>query len=191
MSRNVDSAFATAARAPHVTMLVLVELYLDGGTQYLASTPHDVEWDGRTYVAAQGIGTIEPTTETDTEARGLTFTLSAVGLANLAGAFEPVQGRKVIVRLGIVDDSTNPPTLRVDPNVWSGALDVMTIDDTPGAPVIRVTAEHAMLAWQQPPGQLFSDADQRDVDPSDAFCAYVAEMAEVTLVWPDKSFFRK
>lgn len=191
MSRNVDSAFVSAARAPHATMLVLVELYLDAGTQYLASTPHDVEWDGRTYVAAQGIGTIEPTTETATEARGLTFTLSAVGSANLAGAFEHVQGRQVIVRLGIVDHSTEPPVLRVDPNVWSGALDVTTIDDTPGAPVIRVTAEHAMLAWQQPPGQLYSDQDQRAVDAGDAFCEYVAEMAEATLVWPNKSFFKQ
>ncbi len=191
MSRNVDSAFTAAARAPHVTVLVLVELYLDAGTQYLASTPHDVAWNGNTYVAAQGIGTIEPTTETATEARGLTFTLSAVGSANLAGAFEHIQGRKVVVRLGIVDPSTDPPTLRVDPNVWSGALDVTTIDDTPGAPVIRVTAEHAMLAWQQPTGQLYSDQDQRAVDAADKFCEYVAEMAEATLVWPDKSFFRQ
>lgn len=191
MSRTLDPTFVTATRQPHVTMLVLVELYLDAGTQYLTSTPHDVTYDGHTYVAAQGIGTIEPTTETDTEARGLTFTLSAVGSANLAGAFEEIQGRKVIVRLGIVDASTDPPTLRVDPNVWQGALDVTTIDDTPDAPVIRVTAEHAMLAWQQPSGQLFSDADQRVVDSGDAFFQYAAEMAEATLVWPDKSFFRQ
>lgn len=189
MSRNLATAFGAAVRQPHVTMLVLLELYLDGGTQYLASTPHDVDWNGNTYVAAQGIGTIEPTTETDTEARGLTFTLSAVGVANLAGAFEDVQGRKVILRLAIVDSSTSPPTLRVDANVWSGALDVLTIDDTPGAPVIRVTAEHAMLAWQQPTGQLFSDQDQRAVDPADEFFEYAAEMAEATLVWPNKSFF--
>ena len=191
MTRGVDSAFNAAARQPHVTLLVLVELYLDAGTQYLASTPHDVEWDGHTYVAAQGIGTIEPITETDAEARGLTFTLSAVGSANLAGAFEEVQGRKVIVKLGIVDHSTDPPTLRVDPNMWSGALDVTTIDDTPGAPVIRVTAEHAMLAWQQPPGQLYSDQEQRAIDSGDAFCEYVAAMAEATLVWPNKSFFKQ
>lgn len=191
MSRNIDSGTAAALLQSHVTMLVMVELYLDAGTQYLASTPHDVIWNGNTYVAAQGIGTIEPTTETDTEARGLTFTLSAVGAANLAGAFEDVQGRQVIVRLGIVDTLTNPPTLRVDPNVWQGALDVTTIDDTPGAPLIRVTAEHAMLAWQQPSGRLFSDAGQREVDPTDDFFEYAAEMAEATLKWPDKSFFRQ
>jgi len=191
MSRGVDSNFTATARRSHVTQLVLVELYLDAGTQYLASTPHDVDWGGHTYLATQGIGTIEPTTETATEARGLTFTLSAVGSANLAGAFEHIQGRKAIVRLMLLDDSTEPPTPRVDPSVWEGALDVTTVDDTPGAPVIRVTAEHAMLAWQQPPGQLFSDQDQRAIDSGDAFFQYAADMAEATLVWPDKSFFRK
>lgn len=192
MSRTgLSTEFKAAVVQPHVTMLVLLELYLDGGTQYLVSTPHDVTWNGNTYVAAQGIGTIEPTTETDTEARGLTFTLAAHGSANLAGAFEDVQGRAVILRLAIVDETTSPPTLRVDPNVWSGTLDVATIDDNPAAPVIRVTAEHSMLAWQQPPGHLFSHQQQQLIDPTDLFFEHAAALAEATIVWPDKSFFRQ
>lgn len=190
MSRGVSAEFLAAVGRPHVTMLLLIELYLDGGTQYLASTPHDVDWGGHTYVAAQGIGTIEPTIETDNEARGLTFTLAAHGSANLAGAFEEVQGRAVILRLAIVDETTEPPTLRVDANVWSGTLDVTTIEDAPGAPLIRVTAEHSMLAWQQPPGQLFSHQEQQRIDATDLFFEHAAAMAEATLVWPDKSFFR-
>lgn len=192
MSRSGLSAeFLTAVDQPHVTMLLLLELYLDAGTQYLSSTPHDVTWSGNTYVAAQGIGTIEPTVETDTEARGLTFTLSAAASANLAGAFEHVQGRAVILRVAVVDIGTEPPTLRVDPNAWSGTLDMTTIDDTPANPVIRFTAEHAMLAWQQPPGQLFSHQEQQLADPADLFFEHAAKLSETTLVWPDKSFFRK
>lgn len=187
MTRGVDSEFATAVQQPHVTFLVLCELYLDGGTQYLASTPHNVDWGGHTYLAAQGIGTIEPTTETATEARGLTFTLSAVQSASLASAFEPVQGRKAILRLGIVDGGV----LRVDPNVWSGTLDVLTIVDQAGNPAITVTAEHAMLAWQQPSGQLFSHQDQLAIDDTDMFFEHAAAMAETTLQWPNKVFFRQ
>lgn len=192
MSRTGLSAeFLTAVDRPHVTMLLLLEVYLDAGTQYLASTPHDVTWSGNTYVAAQGIGTVEPTTETDSEARGLTFTLSAAASANLAGAFEEVQGRAIILRLAIVDETTNPPTLRVDPNAWTGTLDVTTIDDNPANPVIRFTAEHSMLAWQQPPGQLFSHQQQLLDDPGDLFFEHTAALTEATLVWPDKSFFRQ
>jgi hypothetical protein len=188
---GLSAEFLAAVDRPHVTMLLLLEVYLDAGTQYLASTPHDVVWSGNTYVAAQGIGTVEPTTETDAEARGLTFTLSAAASANLAGAFEAVQGRDVILRLAIVDETTNPPTLRVDPNAWTGTLDVTTIDDNPANPVIRFTAEHSMLAWQQPSGQLFSHQQQQLADPTDLFFEHAAAMTEATLVWPDKSFFRQ
>lgn len=187
-SRSLDAPTQTALQQSHVTMFLLIEMGWDSGTQYITSAPHDVVWDGHTYVAAQGIGNIEPTTETDTEARGLTFTLSAVPLSAIAGALtEPVQGRPVVLRLGIVDAGV----LRVDPNVWSGRFDVMTIDDSVGAPVIRVTAEHAMLAWQTPKGTLFSDQDQQDEHPGDLFFAFAAQMAEATIVWPDKAFFKK
>lgn len=188
MSRNLDTGTRTALGQPHVTLLLLLELGWDSGTQYLTTAPHDVTWAGHTYTAAQGIGTIEPTTETATEARGLTFTLSAVNGSAIAGALtEPVQGRSAVLRLGIVDAGT----LRVDPNVWSGRFDVMTIDDTAPSPVIRVTAEHAMLAWQTATGALFSDAEQRLQHPGDKFFEFAAQMAEATLVWPNKSFFKQ
>ena len=188
MTRSLDTATGTALQQPHVTTLLLIELGWDSGTQYLTSAPHDVEHGGHTYVAAQGIGTIEPTTETDVEARGLTFTLSAVPGAAIAAALtEPVQGRPVTLRLGIVDAGV----LRVDPNVWSGSFDVMTIDDSTPRPSIRVTAEHAMLAWQNPSGALFSDAEQQADHPGDLFFEHAAQMAEATVVWPNKTFFER
>ena len=188
MSRGLDSAVATALGGSHVTLLLLLELGWDSGTQYITSAPHDVEWSGHTYIAAQGIGSIEPTTETATEARGLTFTLSAVPGAAIAAALtEPVQGRPVTLRLGIVDAGV----LRVDPNVWSGSFDVMTIDARYPNPTIRVTAEHAMLAWQTPSGALFSDAEQQADHAGDKFFEFAAQMAEATLVWPAKTYFEK
>lgn len=186
MSRGLDSSLATALAQPHVTLLLLLELGWDSGTQYLTTAPHDVQWGGHTYLAASGIGSIEPTTETATEARGLTFTLSAVPTSAIALALaEQVQGRPVVLRLGVVDAGV----LRVDPGMWSGRFDVMTVDDSAPNPVIRVTAEHAMLAWQTPTGALFSDAEQQAEHAGDLFFAFSAQMAEATLVWPNKSFF--
>lgn len=188
MSRTaLDAPTRAALAAAHVTSFLLVEMGFDSGTVYLTTSPHDVTWSGHTYQAAQGIGSIEPITETDAEARGLAFTLSAVPQSAIAGALtEPVQGRPVLVRLAVVDGGT----LRVDPNVWSGRFDQMTIEDSAGAAQIRVTAEHAMIAWQQARGTLFSDQDQRQIDASDLFFEYAAKMAEATIVWPNKSFFK-
>jgi hypothetical protein len=187
MSRTaLDPSMLSALAAAHVTSFLLLELGFDSGTQYLTSAPHNVPWDGHDYLAAQGIGSIEPIIETDSEARGLSFTLSAVAQSAIAGALtEDIQGRPVLLRMAVVDAGA----LLVDPNVWSGRFDAMTIEDGPSGPVIRATAEHAMIAWQQPSGQLFSDQDQQAIAPGDLFFQHAAKMAEATIVWPAKSFF--
>jgi hypothetical protein len=191
MSRtNIDGPTLAALQAVQVQMFVLVELDFDSGRVYLSDLPVgiDVEWSGNTYLGAQAIGTIEPITETDTEAKGIAFTLSAVNQAAVAGALtEEVQGREALLRLAIVDGTT----LRVDPNVWSGVLDVMTIEDDGQKPVIRVTAEHMMIAWQQPSGALFSDAEQKARHPGDKFFEFVAQVTEATIVWPGREFFQQ
>lgn len=188
MSRtSVDAPTLAALAAAHVTSFMLLELGFDSGTQYLTSTPHNVDWGGNTYLAAQGIGSIDPVGETDTEARGLAFTLTAVPQSAIAGALtEPVQGRPITLRMAVVDGAT----LRVDPNVWSGHFDVMSIDDSARGPVIRVTAEHALIAWQQPSGALFSHQDQQAIDATDLFFEFAAQMSDTTIVWPNKSFFK-
>jgi len=189
MSRtNIDAPTQAALLAAHVTQFVLVEFGFDSGTVYLADLPFDVTISGTTYVAAQGIGTIEPVVETDKEAKGLTFSMSAVGQAAIASALtEPVQGRSILMKLAIVDGTT----LRIDPCIWSGKFDVMSIDDNGQTPVIRVTGEHQLISWQQPKGALASDADQKLRSAGDKFFEYAAQMAEATIAWPGAEFFRQ
>jgi hypothetical protein len=186
--RALDANLAAALAADHVNSFLLIELGFDSGTQYLTSLPHDVDYAGHTWVSAQAVGTIEPVTETDAGAQGLAFTLSGVPVSAIAGALtEPVQGRPVNVALVVLDGTT----LRVDPSVWTGRFDVMTIADQAAGPAIRVTAEHALIGWSQPSGLLFSDADQQRLHPGDKFFEYAAQMSQATVVWPDKSFFSR
>lgn len=186
--RALDSSLATALQAAHVTSFLLIELGFDSGTQYLTSLPHDVDYDSHTWVSAQGVGTVEPITETDDGAQGLAFTLSGVPVSAIAATLtEPVQGRPVTIHLVVLDGST----LRVDRSVWAGEFDVMSVDDSVSGPVIRVTAEHALLAWSQPSNLLFSDADQQRLHPGDKFFEYAAQMSQATIVWPNKSFFKQ
>lgn len=188
MSRtNIDSTTLSKLAAAHVTMFALVELDFDGGVVRLADLPFDIVLDGNTYSGASGIGTIEPITETDTEARGIALTLSAVKSEAIATALtEEVQGRECLIRLAIVDGTT----LRVDPCVWRGVMDVMTLEDDGQQPVLRVTAEHQMIAWQQPSGALFSDAEQQARYSGDKFFEFAAQIAEATIVWPAAAFFK-
>lgn len=189
MSRtNLDAPTLAKLAAANVQMFALVELAFDAERVYLCDLAFDVVWGGHTYLGAAGIGSIEPITETDSEARGIAFTLSGVPAANLSTALaEEVQGREALVRLAIVDGTT----LRIDPAVWRGVMDVMTIEDNGSQPIIRVTAEHQMIAWQQPSGSLFSHAEQQARHPGDLAFEYAAQIAEATIVWPAASFFRQ
>jgi hypothetical protein len=189
MSRAIDAATRTALQASHVTHFCLVEMDLVGGPVRLVDLAFDVTVDGNLYTAAQGIGTIEPVTETDREASGLAFTLSAVNPAALAGALtelKAAQGRRVTLKLAVWDGVA----LRVDPNVWEGVFDVPVIQDGE-APVVRVTAEHLLLGATRPRGTLSSNEDQQARAPGDKFFEYAAQLAEATIVWPGKEFFKK
>ena len=94
---------------------------------------------------------------------------------------EHVQGRPVTVLLAVVDGED----LLVDANVWSGQLDVMSIEDGE-APIVRISAEHQLIAWEEPAGLLYSDADQQALHPGDKFFEYTASLVEATVVWPSK-----
>jgi hypothetical protein len=187
---NLDAPTLAALQAANVTMFMLLELDLDAGRQYLCDLPvgMSVTWNGNSYSGAQGIGSIEAVTESDVGAKGLTLTLSAVSQSAIASALtEHVQGREVLLRLAVVDGAT----LRVDPAVWRGYADLLISEDDGAQPVLRLTAEHAMIAWQQPSGALYSDAQHQSDHPGDKFFEYVVQMADLAIRWPNKSFFRQ
>ena len=191
MSRiNIPPELLAALQHDHVTHFLLLDLALVTGTIYLATTPFPVQWNGHTYLGAAGIGSIEPVTETARGAVGLRFTLPLVNAAAIASAMtERIQGREVILRYAVVDDSTAPPTLRVDPVVWRGKLDASELDLYGPEPKLTVTAEHDMLGWDRPTGAVASHDEHQRLYPGDLFFAYAADTVDKRIVWPARSFF--
>lgn len=189
MSRlSLPGGMAAKLAEAHVTWFVLLQLDLDSGTQYLASTPFDVTYSGNTYTGAQGIGTIEPVTEVAGMAQGIAYTLSGVPSSAIAAVLtEPIQGRTATLRLAVVDGTS----LLVDPVVWQGALDAPTIEDNGTTCTVRVTAEHALIGWQQPTGKLFSNEQQQLDYAGDEFFEFAADLAEKPIVWPGKDFWKR
>jgi hypothetical protein len=189
MTRAIDAATRAALQAAHVTHFTLIDIDLASGPLRLADLAFEVVVSGQTYLAAQGIGTIEPVKETDREASGLTFTLFASNQTAFAGALtelKAAQGRTVTLKYCVWDGTT----LRVDSNVWQGVLDVPTILDG-DAPQIRITAESLLFGATRPRNTLSSNEDQQARAPGDKFFEYAAQMAEAVIVWPGKEFNKK
>lgn len=192
--RGITTQLATALDQEHVESFLLVRMQLDGGDLCVTTTPFDVELDIdgtlRTWYTLHGLGSIEEIVETDTEQHGISFALSCVSETMLSLALsEDVQGRTVTLALVVVDRSSGTAVLRVDPVTWQGSLDVMNVDDG-STPVVRVTAEHQMIAWDEPAGLLFNHADQQMLHPGDMFFEHQAALVDATITWPTAAALR-
>jgi hypothetical protein len=93
---------------------------------------------------------------------------------------ENVQGRPVTVRLAVISGGT----LYVEQGTWQGLLDVMSLEDGQ-VPQVRVSAEHQLVAWDEPAGLMYSDADQQALHPGDKFFDYCAQINK-NLKWGAK-----
>jgi hypothetical protein len=187
MSRSISGTLNTLLQATHVAAFPLVDLDLAGGMLRICGAPHDVSWNSNTYLSARGLGQIEAIDETDSEIKGLAFTLQGVTTDIISTALaDQSQGRSVVVRFAVL----NGTALEVDANVWTGRIDTLQIIDGP-QPAIRVTAEHRLIAWQTPQVVRFSDADQKRLAAGDRFFEFAAGLTQATIVWPGKEFFQK
>lgn len=185
--RNLDTDFATAMQAAHVDGFVFVEMQLDTPL-YVVGLPFDFTYGGDTYLPVMGLGSINEILETDTEVAGLSFTLSGVPESHISLVLsEDVQGRKVIVRQAVLVDGE----VYVDDRAWEGYLDTMSVDDSGPTATVTVTAEHLLASWSEPNQVLFSHEDQQRLSPGDKFFEYVAQMSQMTIVWPNKEFFKQ
>ena len=177
----LPAAFIDAVQREHVTWFWLAELQLQSGALRLAGLDFDVEWGGHTWTGARGMGSIAPIEETPNVITGLQLTLSGVTEAHIASVLaEPIQGRPVIIRLAVLNSTTEPPALAVDPNVWQGLLDVQRYNEA-GA-TVTVTAENRLVEWDRPRLLRYSDADHRRLWPNDGFFKLAAAMAEREIV---------
>lgn len=173
-----------------VPMVALIEMDLASGPLYLNTGSLDLVISGVTYYGSKGLGKVDPVTDTAAEVRGLSFELSGVPTAMIATALsEPVQGKPVRIKVAVLDPSTYQP---VDVRQrWAGQLDVMSIDESSSGAVVKVSAEHAGIDLLRPITSLYSDTEQRRLYPGDVSLQYMADQAEMRIVWPSRDWGRK
>lgn len=184
---SLTSGFTTAMAAGTVRPFPLIDLQFSSGTDYLCGLDHPVVYGGNTYTPAYGVMQIQAIEETAASAEGLQITIMSAPTANIALALtERVQGRPMTLRMALIDDTG---TLQVDPNVWSGEMDTLAIDERSGTPVVTLTAESMFAVWDRSRPVRYTNAQQQILYPGDRGLEYVETMAEAPIVWPGKAFF--
>lgn len=187
--RTLSTAALAALQSNPVPLALLVEMDLSTPLN-LNTSSLDLVLSGATYYGTKGLGKVDAVQETPAEIKPLKFELSGVPSSHIALALtEPVQGKAVRVKLALFDPSSYQiieTRLR-----WAGRLDVMEIEDGPQTAVIKVSAEHAAIDLIRPTVSLYSDAEQRRLYSGDPSLQYMADQAEMRIVWPAASWGKK
>ena len=82
--------------------------------------------------------------------------------------------------MAVLNESTEPPIVAKDPNVWQGLLDTQNFNESQAT--VIVTAENRLIEWDKPRLIRFSDQDLRRNRPNDNFFKYADTMASKDIV---------
>jgi hypothetical protein len=136
-----------------------------------------------TYIGAGDLLKISEIQETsDLQANGASVTLSGVNTALVGLARDQdYQGKRMSVSLGAIDDVANVIVSPV--NLFTGFMDVMTINDGGTYSDISVTCENKLIAFEKAYIRRYTDNDQKIEHPTDNGFEYVASIQEKEIVW--------
>ena len=191
MARTTPALAIAALKQDVVKTFWLVELYFDSATGYYTNLPFESGflYNGNTYIPDRGLGSVSNLSESEGQAGGMVLTLAGVTEAHIAGLLtEPVQGRKAIVRMAILDNSVQPPVARVDDVIYSGLMDVQIFDEQQAS--ISVTLESRFIEWDKPNLFRFTDEDQRQRYVGDGFLKHIASMESKQIIVFSKEALR-
>jgi hypothetical protein len=183
MSRSVTSSVNTIFESSSVSPFMAIDLDFDGGN-FLAWTGYgNITFDSNTYIGAGDFLNVSPTKENaEVQANGIDITLSGVPSELISSALsETYQGRSCKLFLGVLDNSN---AVVADPYLlFSGRMDLMTIDDSGDTTYITVTAESRLIDLDRTRERRYTSEDQKIDFPNDKGLEFIADLQDKEIIW--------
>jgi hypothetical protein len=189
--KSQTGAFNTALAQETVRPVYFVQLEFATGFTYFTNAGQDIVWNGQTWTNVAGVGQISDLRETLTgEAVGVQMELNSLPSSWLQRALsEHVQGKPATIWLALLDADFN---VIADPSVeFRGLIDVMPIQDGGQFGKIVLTVENRTIDFSRPLVRRYNSEDQHKDYPNDNFFSHVEAMADVTIVWPHRDYFKQ
>ncbi len=197
MPKSLSPTFLAQLSAGHVMPVYFVELAFANETLYLfngqgnmtptgpAYSPLSTFPYGETFTGLGWFGkvaTIPQTTEI--QAQSVALSLSGIPSEMVSDAIGQVRITGVAtIWLGFFNTATD--ALIADPvQMFSGSLDVPTVEDSGETCSITLTAENTLLSLNLAPNRQFEDADQQIYFPGDLGLSFVDALNNMSLFWP-------
>jgi len=198
MARNISASMKTAIAAQTSRLTHFIEMEFSGGTVYLTTAPHDIDWDGHTWEGIGGLLAFEPIEEGGTSTGGgTTLKISGVDQTILSALLsQHTRGRKVTIYLAHLDSDY---AIVSDPlEVFAGYLNQgYTAREQRGREggtcVISIPVVSGMTALRRRNGFLPNLTSHQAVHPGDTFFQHVPAIVSKlgSLGYPWGGFRRK
>lgn len=182
MARTVPSAILTALTQPAVKPFYAIELLFDTAPVRLWTGYGNRTINGATYTGSGGLLGISGLEEAgDLSAKGVTLTLSGISSSIISLALnEPYQGRSCRILFGVVNVNDSV-------ELFSGLMDVMTIEDSGETSTITLTVESKLVALERPVVRRYTHESQQALYPGDTFFSFVTDLQDKEIVWGRKT----
>lgn len=174
--RDISTNLYNKLTSKSVDLYYAVEFFFDGGTMRVWTGVGDKVINGNTYTGTGSLLGISGLEENDNlSAPGVTITLSGLDSAIVSLALqEPYQNRECRVHIGSDGDTLE---------VFSGFMDVMTIDDSGDSCSISVSVESRLIILDRKSSFRYTQETQEARYSGDTFFSYVADLADKQVVW--------
>lgn len=163
-----------------LTAFMAVELFFDSGTVRIWNGIGDLTFNSNTYSGTGqflNVSSIEESAEIG--AKGVTLSLAGISSTILSYALsENYQYRNINIHVGTIDGAT------VDSyQIFSGRMDVMTIDEQGETCAISLSAENRLIDLERPRVRRYTSEDQKSLFPGDKGFDFVNSLQETEIQW--------
>ena len=183
MSRGVTSAVNTIFESNSVSPFVAIDLDFDGGN-FVAWTGYgNLTFGGTTYIGSGDFLNISNILENaEVQANNVTISLSGIPSTLISSSLnETYQGRSCKVYLGVLNSSN---AVVSDPYlIFSGRMDLMSIDDGGQTCTISVSAESRLIDLDRTRERRYTSEDQKIDFPNDKGLEFIADLQDKEIIW--------
>jgi len=183
MARTLGTNFEAELAAGEVQPFFAVLMEFDGGDVRVWNGYGDITIDGETYVGSADFLNLGEITETsEVQAAGVSISLTGLDSGLVATALdEAYQSRPLKIFFGCLDSTG--VIIDTPYTIFSGLMDVMTIEDAGATANINVTAESRLIDLDRSRARRFTSEDQKIDYPDDKGLEMVASLQDTAIVW--------
>ena len=174
--RDISTTLSNKFLGRDIDLFVAVELMFDSGALRIWSGIGDKSIGGQTYTGTGSLLSVGGIEESDgLSAPGASISLSGVDSSLVSLAIqEPYQNRDCRILLGSGDDFFE---------IFSGFMDVMTIEDSGETCVINLTVESRLIILDRKVPLRYTQETQNSLYPGDTFFSTVASLQDKKVDW--------